>query len=101
MKEKNPQTQERLCGPGGSGSIFDEFEESANMATVVNGMFDEYLPIANSTVAEVRANHRDRLGISPGTTAYLDGVEVSEDTVIRANQTLSFQTLSGIKGLAA
>ena len=60
MKEKNPHHNERTCGPGGGGSIFDEFEDSSNMATVSSGVYEDQLPVANSTVAEVRARHRDR-----------------------------------------
>lgn len=98
MKEKTPRSREFAGGPGGPG-IFDEFEDASAMARVSTDLYDEELPIANSTVGEVRARHRDRLGISPESTAHLDGEAVDDSTVIRANQVLSFSVISGVKGI--
>ena len=99
MKEKTTHSREIHGIPGGLGSIFGNPDSGgAGAATVASGIHVEQLPVADSTVGEIRARFRDRFEIPPGSAATIDGREVDEDTVVRTGQLLSFRHTSGEKG---
>lgn len=97
------QVQHRpFAGFGGPRSnLLDDPDAPAGLATVTSGPYAEQLPVSNLTVREVRARFSDRLDIDPASQATLDGHEVSEDTVVRAGQVLSFLHRAGEKGAGA
>jgi len=88
---------ERPGSGGGIGSIFDA-PDSPGMATVSTGLYSESLPVANSSVGEIRTRFRDRLHIPGNSQAILDGVPVGDDVRIRPGQILRFQHTAGEKG---
>jgi hypothetical protein len=65
---------------------------------VASGPYAYPLPVAGSTVGEVRTRFRDRLDIPPHSQATLDGVDVDDSTVVRAGQVLMFVQRAGEKG---
>jgi hypothetical protein len=95
--ERTLPIAERQGAPGGGTSIFDE-PDAPGMATVSTGLYSEFLPVANSTIGEIRARFRDRLQIPPNSQAILDGVAVDDDVRIRNGQLLRFQHTAGEKG---
>ena len=99
MNERNRTLTERTAGPGGLASIFADDDEANLMVNITSGQNRGQLPIANSTVGEIRARFRDRFAIDPQGQAFLDGQEVGNDTVVRAGQTLMFLRRAGEKGL--
>ena len=71
-------------------------------AQVVHGAFDELLPVAGMTVAEIRRQFRDDLHLNPEAMALIDGAPVSgEDQVVGPGQHLLFIRRSGEKGVTA
>jgi len=97
-QEKQASPIESSASSGGLGNIFDQ-PDSGGLATVVSGPYAERLPIADSSVGEIRRRFQDRFDISPDSQALVDGVEVGDDTVLRADQILRFRHHSGEKGL--
>jgi hypothetical protein len=95
MQERNRQ---RRIGPGPGGGLFDQHVPGS--ATVRHGPFQEELPVAQMTVAQVRDRFRDRLDIDPLALAVLDGHRVDDSAVVRAGQTLTFVRPAGEKGRA-
>lgn len=57
--------------------------------------------MANLSVGEIRRRFRDRLDIDPQSQAFINGQAVSNDTVVRAGQVLSFTQLAGANGTDA
>ena len=68
------------------------------LVTVASGPYAEQLPVGNMTVRAVRARFGDRLDIDPASQAALDGQDVSDDTIIRTGQVLTFTHRAGEKG---
>lgn len=81
--------------PGGHGPNGDALP---GMVTVSSGPYSESLPVADSTVGEIRARLRDRFDLPPNSQAMLDGNEVGDDVIVRASQALTFVRQSGEKG---
>lgn len=67
---------------------------------MISGLYSERLPIADSTIGDIRARFQDRFDIAPDSQAVLDGVEVGDSTVIRAGQILRFRHTAGEKGIS-
>ncbi len=87
--------------PGFSGTLASIFDapDTPGLVTVSNGLHVHALPVANSTVGEIRARFRDRADIPPNSVATIDGHTASEDTVVREGQLLNFLQTSGEKGI--
>ncbi len=97
MQERR-QVQQEFVSIG--GSFFDDGadESSGGLVTVLHAPYAENLPVGEMSVREVRGRFRDRFDIHPDATAYLDGSEVGEDTVVHEGQRLMFMRRSGEKG---
>jgi hypothetical protein len=65
---------------------------------VIHGVYAHSLPLAGMTVRQARAELEERMNIAPGAVAVIDGVEATEDTVLREGQVLNFVTQAGEKG---
>ena len=65
---------------------------------VSHGPYAERLPVVGETVQRVRELYADRFDLVPASQAVIDGVAVSDDTVIEAGQTLVFVRRAGEKG---
>ena len=101
MNEQSRPSREQQAGPGGFGSIFDEPDELPGQVRVSSGPFDENLPVANTTVGEIRRRFGPRMDIADNAQAVLDGRNVSNDTIVRQNQVLMFTHPAGEKGNAS
>jgi hypothetical protein len=99
MNELIRSSRERYGGSAAIGTIFDEPEPQPRAVTVSYGPYRERLPVAGMTVREVRARFHDRFDLDPRSQAVVDGREVSDETVVRAGQTLMFTHRAGEKGL--
>lgn len=91
------QAEREQFRPVGQGPNGDALP---GMVTVSSGPYSESLPVADSTVGEIRARLRDRFDLPPDSQAMLDGNEVGDDVVVRASQALTFVRQSGEKGMA-
>jgi hypothetical protein len=96
MLEKT-RAKRRSFGPGPGG--FDPAPSAdQDLVTVGSGPYAEPLPVAGMSAGEVRRRFRDRFDIDPGSQAYVDGVEVDDNTVVQAGQVLTFAKRAGEKG---
>ena len=100
MNEKTPQNRESFDAPSSAGSIFDDDSGSdpVGNVTVSAGVYSQQIPVANSTVGEIRARFQDRFDIGSSSVGILDGNKVDDSTVVREGQNLLFRHLSGEKG---
>ena len=87
-----------LPAPGGPDSVFGPDTNAGGMATVCHGPYIERLPVCNLTIGEVRSRFGDRLDIDPESQAVIDGNAVGDDTVVQADQLLTFVRKAGEKG---
>ncbi len=99
MQELVRTPRETSTGPAGFGSLFDD--DSNPGVTVISGIYAEHLPVANSSVGQIRARFRDRLDIDPQSVAVLDGLDVDDQTIVRPGQVLFFLRRAGEKGSLA
>jgi hypothetical protein len=98
MNERS-RTEIRSAGsPAGGGGIFDAVTQTELLVTISSGPYIEQLPVANSTVGEVRRRFGGRFDIDPEAQAFLDGQAVGNETVIRTGQNLMFSRRAGEKG---
>jgi hypothetical protein len=92
----------RLGGSGPSNGLFSDALDAADLTIRVGPSGNlQRLPLANRSVAEIRARYQDRLNLAPGSQAQLDGEPVTDTTVVRAGQTLTFVQRAGEKGRVA
>jgi hypothetical protein len=89
---------ERLGPAGGNAGLFNTNDETARLVSVSSGPYLEELPVASSTVGEIRRRFADRFDIDPQAQAVLDGNVVGDDTVVSAGQALMFTRRAGEKG---
>lgn len=87
-------TPETHGGPGGGS--FDPI--AADLVAVTAGPYSERLPLAGRTVAQVRRRFADRFDLDPQAVAVVDGQPAADDTVLAADQVLTFFRPSGEKG---
>ena len=73
--------------------------DTGAMVNVVHIPYAERLPVGGMAVREIRARLQDRFDIDPGSQAFVDGVQVNDDSVLRAGQTLRFSRHAGEKGV--
>lgn len=97
---RNPRTTHR--GRRGSG-LWDGLpqEDSAALATVAHGPYMESIPVADTTVAQIRERFSDRFDIHPESRPFVDGEPVRDDYALQAGEVLQFMRHSGVKGVAA
>jgi hypothetical protein len=98
MNERIKQEVQLAGSPPGGAGLFDGVTQSELLVTVSNGPYLEQLPVANSTVGEVRRRFGGRFDIDPQAQAILDGHVVGDETVLRAGQALMFTRRAGEKG---
>jgi hypothetical protein len=70
----------------------------AGRVDVIHGVYAHSLPLAGMTVRQARAELEERMNIDPESVAVIDGVEATDDTVLREGQVLNFVTEAGEKG---
>ena len=99
MSEKVRKPNEKKPAVGGDtgGAGFTPMPEQQD-AQVCHGPYAESLPVVGKTVGEVRRKFADRFGIPKDAQAVLDGVDVSDDTIITNKQILTFMKRAGEKG---
>lgn len=85
---------------GGNGDIFDSvppLPENKNV-NVSSGPYAEELPIAGSTVGEVRRRFSDRFDIDDKSTATVNGNAANDDVILKSGEALMFVRHAGEKG---
>ncbi len=95
------RTTTRIVNIGSGSDLFGELGGSAvgtGLATVIHGTYDEALPVAQMSIAQVRSRFGDLLDIDPEATGMLDGVPVDDQEVVQAGQVLLFMRPGGEKG---
>ena len=97
MKEK--KRAEKTATPAG-GSVFDGAPAAAvnKDVNIQSGIYAETLPVAGSSVGEVRRKFRDRFDIDPDAVAIVDGKQAGEDAILKAGESLLFVRHAGEKG---
>jgi hypothetical protein len=85
-------------GPADPGGPAGPATGDLEPVTVSHGPYSERLPVANMSVAEIRARFHDRFDIDPTSQAVLDGTEVSDDVTVKPGQLLMFIRRAGEKG---
>ena len=98
MKEKRKEVTPGA--PSGGGSIFDsvpELPKNTNL-NVSSGPYVEDLPVAGTTVGEVRKKFSDRFDIDAQAVAIVNGVPVGEKYLLNAAESLMFVRHAGEKG---
>ncbi len=100
MEQARPKKrQETRLARGNFEPVFGQTGGSDRTVTVSHGPYLERLPVANLSVADIRARFADRLDIDPQAQAVIDGREVGgEDTIVTAGQVLTFVRKAGEKG---
>lgn len=98
-KKRTPKQKET---PGGGDSIFDANPGLPinTMVGVSSGPYAEDLPVAGTTVGEVRRKFKDRFDIDDKATAIVNGNTVDDETVLKAGDNLMFVRHAGEKGAA-
>lgn len=96
MKEKQQPIKEQSGGPG-LPSIFENTVTDLNVS-VASGPYEQSLPIAGRTVAQVREQFSDMFDIDPKSQAVVNGHDVGEDVTLKAGERLMFMNRSGEKG---
>ena len=98
MNEKKKQVKQAT---GGSGpSIFDNalpLPEN-KMVNISSGPYSEDLPVAGSTVGEIRKRFSDRFDIDEKAQSIVNGNVVGDDVVLQAGESLMFVRHAGEKG---
>lgn len=97
MKEKQQPIKEQSGGPG-LPSIFDNNKPQDLSVSVASGPYEQSLPIAGRTVAQVREQFSDMFDIDPKSQAVVNGHDVGEDVTLKAGERLMFMNRSGEKG---
>jgi glutamyl/glutaminyl-tRNA synthetase len=94
---KPPPPDNTGCG---SGSIFDGVPglPPSQMVNVSSGPYAEELPVAGTTVGEVRRKCSDRFDIDAKAQAIINGKDAGEDVVLKAGESLMFVRRAGEKG---
>jgi hypothetical protein len=83
----------------GPAPFSDEFAPArTGRVDVIHGVYAHSLPLAGRTIREARQELEDRMNIAPEAVAVVDGLEVTEEEVLRENQTLNFVSPAGEKG---
>lgn len=99
MNEKIKR-KEKPAGGNGDGSIFDgaaDLPVNVNV-NVSSGPYSEDLPIAGTSVGEVRRKFGDRFDIDDKAQAIVNGHAVDNDVVLQAGEVLMFVRHAGEKG---
>ena len=65
---------------------------------ISHGIYSFYLPVAGSTVAEVRERIAADIRMHPSTSAFIDGQLAEETAQLSAGQTLAFIRRAGEMG---
>ena len=95
------KTKKRIVDIGSGNDLFGDLGGSAvgtGVVRVVHGTYDEALPVAEMSIAQVRSRFGDLLDIHPEATGQLDGVPVGDDVIVQAGQLLLFVRPAGEKG---
>jgi hypothetical protein len=97
MKEKQREIKPT---PGGGDSIFDGVPglPANNHVNVSSGPYSEELPVAGTTVGEVRRRFSDRLDIDPNAVSIVNGKPQDENYLLGAGESLMFVRHAGEKG---
>lgn len=67
-------------------------------AMIISGPYSQSLPVSGLSVGQIRQRLGTRLDIDPRAIAVIDGQDVSDEVVVRANSTLVFVSRAGEKG---
>ncbi len=99
MKEK--RKIEKTQTGGGGDSVFDSVPAlpESNVVSVSSGPYAEDLPVAGSTVTQVRQRFADRFDLDEGSQAVIDGKTLTDESyVLKAGESLMFIKHAGEKG---
>ena len=75
-----------------------EIKKAPGNVEIVHGAYSRSLPLAGSTIAEIREEAEEELGIPKDARPVVDGQEVDENYIIQADQTVTFVKHAGEKG---
>ena len=75
-------------------------KQSAANVDVIHGVYAHSLPLAGMAVKLARMELSNKMNIDPTAVAVVNGTEVSDDTVLTENSTLTFVKPSGEKGVS-
>jgi hypothetical protein len=99
MRDEQIRTETLGTGPD---PFHDEFASTSRKrdgrVDVIHGVYAHSMPLAGMAVRLARAELEERMNIDPDSLAVVDGVEVSEDTILREGQVLNFVKHAGEKG---
>ena len=95
---KRRRSEAERIGPSRPGDPFAERIETDRTVTVSHGPYLERLPVANMSIAEIRARFGDRLDIDPQSQAVIDGQEADENAIVGVGQHIAFVRKAGEKG---
>jgi len=101
MSEKIKKA-EKQTAPAGGGSVFDgvkglELPENKEV-NISSGPYAEALPVAGTSVGEVRRKFKDRFDIDDQAVAIVNGKQADENVVLKAGESLIFVRHAGEKG---
>lgn len=96
----NEKKKEIKSTPGGGDSIFDAVPDlpTNNVVNVSSGPYSEELPVAGTTVGEVRRRFSDRLDIDDQAVSIVNGKTADENHLLSAGESLMFVRHAGEKG---
>lgn len=98
MSETFQHENERPALGGGFDRQFGGTPDAHQTITVSSGPHIEEIPVAETTVGEIRRRFGSRFDIDPQSQAILDGHTVDNQTIVRAGQALMFAREAGEKG---
>jgi hypothetical protein len=98
MVRERTRPSSLATGPDPFSDTFESDGASRGRVEVVHGVYAHSLPLVGMTVRQARSELEERMNIAPDALAVVDGVEVSEDTVLHEGQVLNFVKHSGEKG---
>lgn len=99
MKERKKTEQKQQDSGSGAFEAGPGLPVNPNVS-VASGPYAEELPVAGSTVGEVRKRFSDRFDIDPKSTAVVNGKPADETYVLKSGEHLLFVRHAGEKGSA-
>lgn len=98
MSMERSRNSTRTCSLGGGGDLLSSPDDAGGLVTITHVPHEERVAASGMTVGQVRTRYRDRFDVDPRSQAFIDGVAVGDDTVLRSGQNLMFLRHSGEKG---
>jgi len=108
MEKTRTEHEGHHIGPAGGGDFDDASASPTGQITVSQGVFCESLTLAGESVASIRERIRENfadlfdMGPTDGETttiAVINGQPVDDNTIVQADEFLTFVMHAGVKGL--